>query len=90
MTLMGWILLAVGAVGIYGGALRSVRGTLPEQAERRPGVGAFVGQLLPGWLVLCLGVGVVWETGRAALLFAGGLVGWGVAGWVVGRIVVDR
>lgn len=86
MILFGWILIGVGAVGIYGGSLRFVRETLPHNDGRNPGFGAYESQVLPGWTVLCLGVALTWGVGTAALAFVPGLIALGFVGQIVGRL----
>ena len=87
MTLLGWLLVVLGTGGVLVGTLRFVRVTLPHHYGSNPGFGAYEVQVLPPWVVLSVGTGLVTASARVGVLvFLVGLVGLGFLAQLLGRV----
>jgi hypothetical protein len=84
MTVFAWLLVGIGAVGVYGGVVRFTRTIRQGAPGPTPTVADLPLHVLPGWLVACAGVAVLRGIGVGLLLVPAGLVGWAVVGWVLG------
>ena len=86
MEIVTWVLFGMGAIGLYGGHLRFVSDVLPENLGRNPGFGAYESGMIPGWLLVCIALGL--RTGSAmvgAVAFPVGLFLLGFVGQMASR-----
>lgn len=90
-TLLGWLALGIGAVGIAWGCVRFVLVTLPAHYGTNPGFGAFESSVMGWWLLACVGIGLLAGSARtAALAFPAGFVVLALLGMALGRVFGRR